>query len=77
MGTLLPVVLPFLVNHLLPSARARRSAYNRTEREIRDIRHQMAGLNMVDNFAAYSKLERKLRNLKRQQMSWERYQMGT
>uniref|UniRef100_A0A183TAR9 Mediator of RNA polymerase II transcription subunit 21 n=1 Tax=Schistocephalus solidus TaxID=70667 RepID=A0A183TAR9_SCHSO len=75
-GSLLPVVLPFLVNNL-PSARARRSAYSRTEKEIRDLRRQMAGLNMVDNFAAYSKLERKLRSLERQQVSSEQSQFGT
>ncbi|KAL7054245.1 hypothetical protein AAHC03_026250 [Spirometra sp. Aus1] len=76
-GTLLPIILPFLVNNLLPSARARRSAYSRTEKEIRDLRRQMAGLNIVDHFAAYSKLERKLKALERQQMSSEQYQFGT
>ncbi|BHF80522.1 Mediator of RNA polymerase II transcription subunit 21 [Sparganum proliferum] len=76
-GTLLPIILPFLVNNLLPSARARRSAYGRTEKEIRDLRRQMAGLNIVDHFAAYSKLERKLKALERQQMSSEQYQFGT
>ncbi|VDD76674.1 unnamed protein product [Mesocestoides corti] len=76
-GLFLPIVLPKLATIILPSCRARHTAFMQTEKEIRDLRRQMSQLNMVDNFASYSKLERKLKVLERQQAACERSQLGT
>lgn len=76
-GILLPILVPKLAAHLLPSCRAHYRASQLRCQEVRDLRKKMSQLNMVDNFAVYSKLERKVRALDRQQAESDRSQLGT
>ncbi len=76
-GVLLPTMFPIILNAVLPSCRARRAACAKADKEIRELRKQMAELNMVDNFAAYSKLQRKVNVLEKQRSTAERSQLGT
>lgn len=76
-GLSLPILLPLLVDNLLPSARRRRAAQTRIGTDLRELRAQQAQLNMVDNFAVYSKLERKKKALEREQASFNNASFGT
>ncbi|CDS38070.1 Tryptophan rich protein [Echinococcus multilocularis] len=76
-GILLPILVPKLAAHLLPSCRAHYRTSQLRCQEVRDLRKKMSQLNMVDNFAVYSKLERKVRVLDRQQAESDRSQLGT
>ncbi|VDM32166.1 unnamed protein product [Hydatigera taeniaeformis] len=76
-GILLPILVPKLATHLIPSCRAHCRASQLRYQEVRDLRKKMSQLNMVDNFAVYSKLERKVKALDRQQAESDRSHLGT